>query len=83
MYLTRAPPQTLLFSATWKTQSASDPVAVFARELLSQPVRVSVAQSKDTALCANEARQRPLLLAPSLCFILKTLVFIERCVGEW
>ena len=23
------------------------------------------------------------LLAPSLCFILKTLVFIERCVGEW
>ena len=25
----------------------------------------------------------PILLAPSLSFIWKTLVFIERCVGEW
>ena len=27
--------------------------------------------------------QEVILLAPSLFFIWKTLVFIERCVGEW
>ena len=38
------------------------------------------------ALVANEERlpRRPgFLLAPSLFFILKTLVFIEGYVGEW
>ena len=31
----------------------------------------------------HEDQVQSILLAPSLFFIWKTLVFIERCVGEW
>ena len=34
-------------------------------------------------VACNMVSHTAILLAPSLFFIWKTLVFIERCVGEW
>ena len=47
-------------------------------------VECSHCEGCQAAACEDEKRvQTSFLLAPSLFFILKTLVFIERYVGEW